>query len=106
MVAPKGETPVTGASRLSWEVTLQGARRGSVRGAESYTGPYGFHVRGWLDGALGRAGIRRRWRRITMATETAETRGGKAPTTVYETYLRTDELLALQKPREAAGASR
>jgi tryptophan 2,3-dioxygenase len=36
-----------------------------------------------------------------MATETAETRSGKAPTTVYETYLRTDELLALQKPREA-----
>ena len=35
-----------------------------------------------------------------MATETAETRSGNAPTTVYETYLRTDELLALQKPRE------
>ncbi len=36
-----------------------------------------------------------------MAMETAETRRGKASTTVYETYLRTDELLALQKPREA-----
>ncbi len=36
-----------------------------------------------------------------MATETAESRRGKTPTTVYETYLRTDELLALQKPRGA-----
>ena len=36
-----------------------------------------------------------------MATETAESRRGKTPTTVYGTYLRTDELLALQKPRGA-----
>src|SRR5258708_6412416 len=35
-----------------------------------------------------------------MATETAPAQAGKRQTTVYETYLRTDELLALQKPRE------
>jgi tryptophan 2,3-dioxygenase len=35
-----------------------------------------------------------------MATEAAPAQAGKRHTTVYETYLRTDELLALQKPRE------
>src|SRR5260370_23280949 len=35
-----------------------------------------------------------------MTTETAPAQAGKWQTTVYETYLRTDELLALQKPRE------